>query len=215
VGKSRRFFLHSDLLAIESEVFLKSLGGNFKEGSENTIEKADEDPDLFGFFVEYLYRDRSILSRQVEHHSELVTLARLYAMGERLMAPKFQTYVLWRFCESFSTRSVISDEYICDLLQIACTEITERVRENPLRSQIFWYAGNKITNLQKFSRFHQLLSDLPDLGKHLCLWVSKEQPKPAAIPNDHQYQRFGSESEYGTQNTYEVVLDSDVPTKGM
>jgi hypothetical protein len=136
-------------------------------------------------------------------------------MGERIMAPKFQTYVLWRFCESFSTRLVISDEYICDLLQIACTEITERVRENPLRSQIFWYAGNKITNLQKFSRFHQLLSDLPDLGKHLCLWVSKEQPKPAAIPNDHQYQRFGSESEYGTQNTYEVVLDSDVPTKGM
>jgi hypothetical protein len=130
VGKSRKFFLHSDLLAIESEVFLKSLGGNFKEGSENTIEKADEDPDLFGFFVEYLYCDRSILSRQVEHHSELVTLARLYTMGERIMAPKFQTYVLWRFCESFSTRLVISDEYICDLLQIACTEITERVRES-------------------------------------------------------------------------------------
>jgi hypothetical protein len=150
----------------------------------------------------------------VEHHSEFATLARLYAMGERLMAPKFQTYVLWRFCQSFNTRSVVSDECICDLLQIACTEITERVREDPLRSQIFWYAGNRITNLQKFSRFCQLLSDLPDLGKQLCLWVSKEQPKPAAIPNDLQYQRFGRESEYSTQNTSEVVPGLDVPIHG-
>jgi hypothetical protein len=103
VGKSKKFFLHCDVVSIESEVFSKAMTGNFKEAREYIVEKDGEDPDLFGFFVEYLYRDQSILSRQVQHYSEFVTLARLYAMGERLLASKFQSYVLWRFCESLGT----------------------------------------------------------------------------------------------------------------
>ncbi|KAH8726043.1 hypothetical protein GQ44DRAFT_706317 [Phaeosphaeriaceae sp. PMI808] len=94
VANSKTFYLHSDLLATESERSSNSLTGRFKEAEEKTIEIEDKDPNLFGFFVEYLYRDRSILSREVQHYSEYVTLARLYAMGERLIAPKFQSYSL-------------------------------------------------------------------------------------------------------------------------
>lgn len=161
------------------------------------IEMEDEDPELFGFFVEYLYRDRSILSRQVQHSSEFVTLARLYAMGERLMAPKYQSYTLWRFTESLGTHTKISEESLCDLLHIACTEITERNREDPMRSHIFWYAGTKITNLQKLSIFRQMLGEVPHLGKHLCLWMNQSQPGKSSAPNEAQYQKFGPESEYG------------------
>jgi hypothetical protein len=60
-----------------------------KEAKEYIVEKDEEDPDLFGFCVEYLYRDQLILSRKLQHYSEFVTLARLYAMGERLLALKF------------------------------------------------------------------------------------------------------------------------------
>jgi hypothetical protein len=141
-GNSRTFFLHYDLVSIESEVFSKAMTGSFKEANEYIVKKDEEDPDLFGFFVEYLYRDQSILSRKVQHYSEFVTLARLYAMGERLLAPKFQSCVLWRFCESLSTGTPISEESICELLQIACTRITERVREDPMRSQIL---GTQLT----------------------------------------------------------------------
>lgn len=211
VGKSKTFFLHSDLLSIESEVFSKAMTGSFKEAKEDIVEKNNEDSDLFGFFVEYLYRDQSILSRKVQHYSEFVTLARLYAMGERLLAPKFQSCVLWRFCETLGTGTHISDESICELLQIACTEITERVREDPMRSQIFWYAGHKITSLQEFSVFRQLLSDIGDLGKHLSLWVNKSQPKKFTEPSELQYQKFGPESEYSQQITSEGATDPDVP----
>jgi hypothetical protein len=68
--------------------------GNLKEAEDRTIKIEDEDPELFGFFVEYVYRDQSILSHDVQHHSEYITSARLYAMGERLIAPAFQAYCL-------------------------------------------------------------------------------------------------------------------------
>ncbi|KAF1994758.1 hypothetical protein P154DRAFT_567153 [Amniculicola lignicola CBS 123094] len=196
VAKSRIFYLHSDLLTAESERFSNSLTGQFKEAEEKAIDIEDEDPELFGFFVEYLYRDRSILSRDVQHYSEYVTLARLYAMGERLMAPKFKAYSLWRFTQSLRGNASISDENICELLRIACTEITERRREDPMRAQILWYGGINITKLQKLGMFRQMLCDVPDLGKHLCLWVSQSQPKLPPMPNELQYQKFEPESEY-------------------
>ncbi|KAF2254525.1 hypothetical protein BU26DRAFT_514416 [Trematosphaeria pertusa] len=143
VAKSKTFYLHSDLLTAESQRFSNSLTGKFMEAEASAIEIEDEDPDLFGFFVEYLYRDRSVLSREVQHYSEYVTLARLYAMGERLMAPKLQTYSLWRFAQSLASNTFISEESICELLRIACTEITERASEDPMRAQIFWYRGDK------------------------------------------------------------------------
>ncbi|KAH8626868.1 hypothetical protein IG631_18886 [Alternaria alternata] len=43
----------------------------------------------------------------------------------------------------------ISDEDVCEILRIACTKIAERAREDPMRAQIFWYAGTKITKLQQ------------------------------------------------------------------
>jgi hypothetical protein len=90
-------------------------------------------------------------------------------MGERLLAPKFKAYSFWKFAQSLRSDTFISDENICELLRIACMEITERIREDPMRAQILWYRGKKITNLQKLGMFRQMLCDVPDLGKHLCL----------------------------------------------
>lgn len=130
MAKSRTFSVHSDLLTAESERFTNSLPGGFKEAKDRTLDIEDEDPELFGFLVEYIYRNQSILSKEIEHYSDYITLARLYAMGERLMAPNFQSICLWRFTRSLDTRTSISDEGVCELLQVACTEITERTRED-------------------------------------------------------------------------------------
>jgi hypothetical protein len=208
VAKSNTVYLHSSLLTAESQRFSNSLTGTFREAEEKAIKIEDEDPYLFGFFVEYLYRDHSILSREIQHYSEYVTLARLYAMGERLMAPKFQSYSLWRFAQSLGSNTFISEESVCELLRIACTEITERVREDPMRAQILWYGGIQITKLQKFDMFRQMLCTIPDLGKQLCVWVNQSQPKKPAMPNELQHQRFAPESEYGLQRVPETTPKS-------
>ncbi|KAH7558667.1 hypothetical protein BM1_04804 [Bipolaris maydis] len=199
VAKSRAFYLHFDLLIAESERFSNSLTGKFKEAEEKAIELVDEDPELFGFFIKYLYHNRSLLSREIQHYSEYVTLARLYAIGERLMAPKFKAYSFWRFVQSLSSDTFISDESVCKLLRIACTEIAERAREDPMRAYIFWYAGAKISKLQKSGMFRQLLCDNPDLGRYLCLWIGESKPAKADMPNELRYQKFAPESEYPMQ----------------
>ncbi|KAK7187454.1 hypothetical protein DPSP01_002572 [Paraphaeosphaeria sporulosa] len=196
VGKTNTLYIHSHLLKNESERLLKDLEGGFKEGAESAIELEDEDPNLFGYFVEYLYRDCLILSQNVDHYSAYVTLARLYALGERLMAPKFQAYALWRFSHSLATHTLISEESICELLRIACTEITERAREDPMRSQIFWYVGFRISDLQKFDMFRQLLCEIEEAGKQICLWMNRSQPGKPAEPSELQYKRFAPESEF-------------------
>lgn len=208
VGKARKFYLHADILTTESEAFLKNLTGGFKEAQTNAID-LDEDPELFGFFVEYMYRNRSILSREIGHYAEYATLARMYAMGERLMAPRFQSYALWRFTESFSSDTEISDDVLCDLVQIACTEITERASEDPMRSQIFWYGASKIQKLQQCPMFQQVLGEVTDLGKHLCLWIGKAQPNRTPMPNDVQVEKFRPESEYSLQNVHANSLKSE------
>ncbi|XPS98304.1 hypothetical protein M3J09_007512 [Ascochyta lentis] len=209
VAQSRTYYLHSDLLCAESKRFANSLSGNFKEAKDRTIEIEEEDPELFGYFVEYLYRDRSILSRAINHYSEYFTLARLYAMGERLVAEAFQATCLWRFTQSLEAQSPISEEVICDLLQLACTEITERVREDPLRSQIFWFGGRKVATLQQSGGFRQMLNDLPDLGRHLCLWVNKDKPPAAGKPNKQLFERFGLESEHNLVKVADLTLNAD------
>jgi hypothetical protein len=122
-------------------------------------------------------------------------LARLYALGERLLAGNFQSHCLWRFTESL-VNSTISEEDLCELLRIACMEITERSKENPMRAQIFWYGATKLTSLLKVDMFQQLLSDIPESGKQLCLWINKIQPEKPTKPNDLIYKRFIPESEY-------------------
>jgi len=206
VGKSRVFNLHLDLLTVEADRFAKSLSGKFNESKTKTLDIEDEDPELFGYFVEYLYRDRSVLSRNVQHYSEYVTLARLYAMGERLQARKFQAYALSRFTQSLDSRAFVSDESTCDLLRIACNEITERVNEDPMRAHIFWFGGTKISELQKYDLFRQTLCDIPDLGKQLCLWVQKSQPAKSNMLNELQYQRFVPESEYSLQEKEKTAI---------
>jgi hypothetical protein len=183
-------------LTSESDRFSTSLNSRFKEAEKKAIKLEDEDPDLFGFFVEWLYRDHSILSREVDHYSEFVTLARLYTLGERILAPNFQCYCLWRFTESIGSHKNNSDESVCELLRIASTEITERKKEDPMRAQIYWYASTRITNLQSFDMFHQLLQDIPDVGNKLCLWFDRQRPEIPTKPKIQPDKKFAPESEY-------------------
>ena len=62
VGNSKIFLLQSAFLIAELDLFSKALHGEFKEATKRRIELENEDPELFGHFVEYLYRDCFILS---------------------------------------------------------------------------------------------------------------------------------------------------------
>lgn len=166
--KPKTFYVHELLLCHESKRFLKQLNGHSNKSATRSTANCDEDPELFGCFVEYLYRDGWVCSPGIKDSSEYVTLASLYAMSERLGAEKFQQAVLWKFSSQFPCTGDIPDKSVCDLLIIVCSELPERCPEDPLRALVLWYASTRLEKLRKYEQFNHLLFDLPDLARQLC-----------------------------------------------
>ncbi|KAF2834514.1 hypothetical protein M501DRAFT_590831 [Patellaria atrata CBS 101060] len=121
----------------ESDRFRNALNGNFNESETEKIDLSDEDLQPFGYFVDYLYRETWLLDTNTKHPSENLILTRLYLLGERLQASSFQAVALRKFGTTFRGSVVLDDQSICNLLEIACTELPQRVQENPLHAQIY------------------------------------------------------------------------------
>ncbi|MCJ1353341.1 MAG: hypothetical protein MMC33_003326 [Icmadophila ericetorum] len=192
--KPKTFQIHSALLIHESDRLAKDVTGGFNEEGTKTVVLDEEDPELFGYFVEYLYRDGWVTKEAAKHNTDYVVLARLYALAERLQAKVFQRAALRQFTASFNSGLKIPDQSVCDLLDIACGELPERVEEDPLRAQIFWFAALHLTQLREYGYFLRLLDLYKDLGKMLCLRAgngSQHQPGKTSEPVS---QRFKAES---------------------
>lgn len=198
VGRERpkTFLLHSALLIHESDRLAQDVKGGFGEQSSKRILLDEEDPEMFGYFVEYLYRSEWLAEEHVQRDSDYVILARLYTLGERLQAHKLQLATLRKFTSSFGTRNSLSDHCICDLLDIACTELPDRPGEDPLRAQIFWYAASQLGRLQGYNYFLRLLETNRDLGKYLCIRAGNTTKPQPGKPSETLPPRFEPESIY-------------------
>jgi hypothetical protein len=193
----KTFLLHSELLTHESDRLAKDVNGGFNEESKRRISLDEEDSELFGYFVEYLYRSGWLAEGEIRRDTDYIILARLYALGERLQAHKFQLAALRKFTPSFGRKISLSDQCICDLLDIACAELPERIVEDPMRAQIFWYAASRLTHLQDYDYFLRLLQMHKELGRYLCTRAgngTQSQPPGPPEPPEPQHMRFRPES---------------------
>lgn len=182
VAGSKVFLLHSGLLTQESDRFAKSLNGRFTEAEDAAIDLKDEDPALFGFFVEYMYRGCHIsMDGEQSHSSDCIILARLYAMGERLQAVKFQYSIAGQFVLALDNRDYIGDVCICQLLTIACMEITERAEEDRVRQHIFKHAIRWMGRLRTSGLFRQTLKELEE-AQSLPPALLESISNPPALP---------------------------------
>lgn len=190
---TEKFFLHRELLIRESEKMLKELNGEFKEAKTLEIDLSDEESLLFAHFAKYLYSEQPLdvlpdPSRtgtgQTGHVSDYVLLARLYAMGERLWAPKFQDAVLRNFTRNFTSDTVMADQQICELLKIACEEIAERSNDDDaMRKHIFWYASTRLSQLQLCPYFFEvLLHEYGEVGRQMAVRAGKPENLQPATP---------------------------------
>lgn len=191
-GEKKKFFLHEELLFYESEKFRAQFQGGFSETTTRCLPDCEEDVELFRFFVEYLYRDGWVSSKEITHQSEYVNLARIYSMGERLRAERFQKAVLWKFATSFSS-ATIPDQAICELLEIVCTELPELSKENGLRDLVFWYAASKLSSLKKYNIFQKMMQEMPDLGRYICMRAGNGTSEPPRNEVKQPTSRFPAE----------------------
>ena len=191
--EARSFYIHIDLAVPESKRIEGSLSGGFKENREGKIE-LDEDPALLVHFFEYLYQHGRAQYNPVEFEADYILLARLYAMGDRLQADKFQGHVLRCFLSKFDSHTRLSDGIICDLLEIASDELPDRVDADPLKDHVYWYVAARMDKLRKFPRFGEILCLRAPLGKDLCLRAGNSTMSQPHKPSDPLPTRFKIES---------------------
>lgn len=220
----RTFNLHKSLVCKESAFLSKAFHGGFKEASKQECTLPEEDPRMFGYFVEYMYREgwlhddgggqsknhRNTVYDLIYDYEErrliesklkiLLTLTRLYIMGDRLMAKGFQELVLRKFITLmliFHGKRQLPNKHLCDLLKIVYTEIPDTPREDPLQARVFWLAAAQLRNLQNSDRFPQLLREHPELAVKLCMVAGNAdkplQTLPQQVPTGSVEKRFKPE----------------------
>ncbi|KIW00340.1 uncharacterized protein PV09_08053 [Verruconis gallopava] len=150
--------------------FEKALTVRIVEASNFVIKFDDEVAKQVMHFLEFLYIPGW------KPPKDIILLARLYAMGERFSAARFQKVILDQFgafLKEWAPRHIrIGD--ICALLEIACNDIMEHpyLNDDPIRKYVFWLAAARLSELHKSNDFQWLLCDNDELAKELCLMPS-------------------------------------------
>ncbi|KAK8256790.1 hypothetical protein IWZ00DRAFT_528637 [Phyllosticta capitalensis] len=173
-SQKETFFIHESLLYTESDKYKAQLQGpgEWKEKLERKISIEEEDPELFRSFIDYLYLDKSPTGKKIDE-PEIVQLARLYCMGDRIMAKRFQDAVLYncfRILNQKNSKPIpVAD--LCSLLEIVFTELPEKdTRQDPLQHCVTRLGASRPVDLQKDPRFKDELSrDLPEIARGICL----------------------------------------------
>jgi hypothetical protein len=193
--RSRTFQVHKSLVRSESEYFGRALGTGLRETAEQKCALLEEDPQLFGYFVEYLYRETWLYDTgESIHYSNLFILATLYAQGERLLASNFQNAISHKFTINLSKAQELPEGDICDLLPVCSTELPVLEHEDPLQAQIFCYAASRLSKLQKFDPFVVLLQQHPYVGVKICMRTGNDTSRQPELAKNMNSPMFRTES---------------------
>ena len=172
------------------------------ESKEKRIKLEEEDPALFGFFARYLYTDSPLLDKdEIKHDTEYVVLARLYALGDRLQAQRFQAAVLKRFVQSFPDSPEFETSFlpvlqVCELLDIVLSELPDKKEEDRLKMFVPWHAEHRKSMLKEHPYFRRLVREHNHLPSLLSLHTKDKFRSQPEKPREEPEQRFVDEDVY-------------------
>ena len=169
--RARSFAIHQDFLVNESDRLAKSVHGGFREEHERKIVLDEEDPELFGYFVEFMYLARWGLGDKITMDVEYVVLARLYTLADRLQASRFQKAVFHKFNKTFPRSTefegqltqYLPAQHVCELLEIVLGELPEGRKNDPLRDGVYWLASHRLKYLKGHPHYLRLCEEHPAL----------------------------------------------------
>ena len=85
------------LLKSQSEFFTAALEGGFAEGISKSVTLPEEDPNIFGYFVEWLF-----VGHDQSAAFESDFLVRLWTLGDRLACPMMQDEAMCNLIDIYS-----------------------------------------------------------------------------------------------------------------
>lgn len=120
-AKQEKFFVHEDLLMYASEYFRTALFSNFEEGKTKICRLEEDNACAFDLFVQYLYTNDYDVTVAVPfaeggtgsaYHQ---MHAAAYALGNKIMAPRFQRLVLCKMALAVGPKRDIDMTLLLDM----------------------------------------------------------------------------------------------------
>lgn len=124
---SNTWSLPKNLISHYSPFLQAACSWDFREARDGRIELPEDDPTVFGLFVEWMYYGSYDISPLISHSSHSSTDAKCWVLGDKLLCAEFKNYALSRLYErhiSSSFRRAVS----CDDAQYAWDNTTQAAK---------------------------------------------------------------------------------------
>ena len=104
-SEEQTFFVHAALLSKTSKIFAAATKEEWDQSGERVIKLPEETTETFELYVRWLYAGRVVVKRQTDKITRgYEALAKLYALGERLMDATFQNCLMDGFLAGVKER---------------------------------------------------------------------------------------------------------------
>ncbi|KAF2751791.1 hypothetical protein M011DRAFT_393584, partial [Sporormia fimetaria CBS 119925] len=88
------FDVHAGLISNRSEFFKAALSGRWAASKNNTVKLPEDDPKVFGLYLQYLYRNILPGGEQGDAEAVIRQLCELYVLCDKLVDPETRKAVL-------------------------------------------------------------------------------------------------------------------------
>ncbi len=150
----KTFYVHSSLLTHSSQYFCTVLNSMFKEGETKICYLEEDDASAFDLYVQYLYTNKYDVTLTVPHGdggTEPMYYrmhAAAYALGNKLVAPKFKKLVLFNFASVLEPGRAIDMKLVLDMA-ITIYEGTSTHDGHEMRLILAKYCASRFKKLDK------------------------------------------------------------------
>ena len=154
----RTFHIHSDLLKQNSEYFKVCLNSQFREGRTKHVTLEDDDAEVFHLFVQWLYEGEYNVkkARSVENGGceEMYYRfhAEAYALGNKLVAPGFKTYVVQKLVRVLERYDEVSMTTLLEMTETVYRGTSEE-DVNEMRVVLATYCASRMGKDHPRARF--------------------------------------------------------------
>jgi hypothetical protein len=98
-GEQKSWTIPKALLSHHSGYFMRLR--NFKEGEEGAVVLQDFDPDVFGFFVEFIYYGRYSYEDDLDDRNRIRDSTKAWVIGDYLDATEFKNFAIRNLYEIY------------------------------------------------------------------------------------------------------------------
>ncbi|KAK4938666.1 hypothetical protein LTR10_020934 [Elasticomyces elasticus] len=172
VGKEKqKFYVHKDVLIMDSPFFKKCLSCPMKEASTNVIEFPEDDVLGFERFIIYLYKDE-ISEAWVGSKEDVLATMYTWLLGDKFMMPDLQNEAMQRIMRSLTWTTGFGMDPAFYAWAIDHLVSTSQLY-HATKDTFVWHLSNSSKAYQRgghhYGGFNQLLDRYKDAGNELLV----------------------------------------------